>query len=157
MKLFMKMIFTLCFFTPIFVISVYLYVTAQYKNDFPPLLATANRKSIDIYTADDIYVGHIGERTQHFKHEVPENIVKAVTLVEDKRFFQHFGVDPLALVRATKDLILNQKIVSGGGTISMQVVRGMLLNREKSVNRKIKEIILSIELERRYSKKEILS
>lgn len=74
---------------------------------------------------------------------------------EDKRFYHHFGVDPLALFRATLQLAVNGHITSGGSTITMQLAR-LLEPKERTVASKITEIFRALQLELHYSKEEIL-
>ena len=74
---------------------------------------------------------------------------------EDRRFYKHFGVDPLALVRASWQLLMNGHITSGGSTITMQLAR-LLEPKRRTVAAKIFEIFRAIQLELHYSKKEIL-
>lgn len=88
---------------------------------------------------------------------IPDKFKKAIILFEDKRFEHHLGVDPLAFSRAIKQNIAAGKVVSGGSTLSMQVIRLARKNRSRSVWEKIIELVLSVRLEFRYSKDEILS
>ena len=88
--------------------------------------------------------------------QISENIKKAVIAVEDSRFYQHNGVDIKGIIRA---ILVDFKLKSpsqGASTITQQLIRSSFLTRTKTVERKIKEIILSIELEKRYSKDQIL-
>ena len=87
---------------------------------------------------------------------LPDKYVKALILFEDKRFYQHSGVDLLALARAFRQNISEGRTVSGGSTITMQVVRMMQDNPPRNIWQKGKEIILATRLEWSYSKYEIL-
>jgi len=91
------------------------------------------------------------------QHDVPEKFVKALTLYEDKRFFYHLGVDFISLGRALKQNIQQRKVVSGGSTISMQVIRLARKNKSRTVFEKCIELILATRLELGNSKKEIFS
>lgn len=84
------------------------------------------------------------------------NMEICVLNLEDKRFFSHCGVDPVALLRATIGLLIKQRVVSGGSTITMQFVRTVTGARERSLRRKAREIFLSILLERKVPKLVIL-
>ena len=80
----------------------------------------------------------------------------AVIAAEDQNFYSHFGVDPRGVVRALlRNLSLLQP-VQGASTITQQLARSVLLSREKTVGRKVRELILTLELERQYSKHEIM-
>jgi penicillin-binding protein 1C len=92
-----------------------------------------------------------------YNKDVPEKFVQCITTFEDKRFFYHPGVDPIAMFRAIKQNIGNTKTVSGGSTLTMQVVRLSKQNNQRNIWNKIKESILSVRLECSYSKKSILA
>jgi len=88
--------------------------------------------------------------------EMPEYLKQAVISTEDANFYNHHGIDFTGIIRAIK---LNWKIgkpTYGGSTISQQLIRSTFLTLDKSISRKVREIILTIELERRYSKDQIL-
>lgn len=88
---------------------------------------------------------------------LPEKFAEALITFEDKRFYKHPGIDILALGRAFKKNISAGKIISGGSTISMQVIRLSRKGKPRTFLEKAIEIILATRLELRYSKKEILS
>lgn len=88
--------------------------------------------------------------------KIPDKFKDAVVLFEDKRFFYHPGVDPVSLIRAAKQNFSSGKVVSGGSTISMQVIRLSRKNKSRTYLEKIIEIILATRLELRYSKEELL-
>ena len=90
------------------------------------------------------------------RHSVPEKFAKCITVYEDKRFYYHPGVDPLALCRAIRLNFLNKKTVSGASTITMQVIR-LSLNKKRTYWQKLKELVLAIRLELSSSKDEILA
>lgn len=91
--------------------------------------------------------------------EVPINLINAVLAIEDRRFMKHFGFD---YIRFTKSVItaplyiLRGRNVHGGSTITQQLSRNAFLTHERKLTRKIKELIIAIEIERRYTKEEIL-
>lgn len=88
---------------------------------------------------------------------VPDKFAKALITYEDKRFFEHPGVDPLALLRAARQDVAARSVVSGGSTLSMQVIRLSRKGRSRNAWEKIIEIVLATRLEWRYTKGEILS
>ncbi len=88
---------------------------------------------------------------------LPENLINAVIVTEDKRFFQHHGVDFRGILRAVYVNIKEGRIVQGGSTITQQLAKNLFLTPERSYTRKLHELILSIWLELRFSKKQILS
>ncbi len=87
---------------------------------------------------------------------VPEKFKDAIILFEDKRFYSHPGVDPLSLGRAIRQNSKARRVISGGSTLSMQVIRLSRKNTNRTIVEKIIEIVLATRLELRYSKEEIL-
>mgnify|MGYP001225195908 CR=1 FL=1 len=87
--------------------------------------------------------------------DIPEALKKATIAVEDKDFYKHSGFDPLAPFRIIKNLFYFKKL-TGGSTLTQQLVKNVLLTSEVSLTRKIKEFILAVQIEARYSKDEIL-
>lgn len=87
---------------------------------------------------------------------VPEKFAASLLAYEDKRFYRHWGVDPIAMGRALYKNIKNGKVVSGGSTISMQVIR-LAYAKDRTVWQKIWEAVRAVRLEMRYSKEEILA
>lgn len=89
--------------------------------------------------------------------DIPESVVTAMIVTEDKKFFSHEGVDYMANLRAAYSLVKHKgTIYQGGSTITQQLVRNIYLTNEQTYERKITEIFLAAELEKRYNKKEIL-
>jgi penicillin-binding protein 1B len=87
--------------------------------------------------------------------EIPQNLVQAVLAIEDRRFFEHGGVNYFRLLEATvKDVTSGQK-QQGGSTLTMQLARGFFLTPEKRIKRKIIEIVITFQLEHRFTKKQI--
>ncbi len=114
---------------------------------------------LKILTSDGVLIGEFGDqkrRTIEYK-EIPQNLKNAFLAAEDDQFFEHEGIRIPSLIRAFYQMIQSGEIVSGGGTITMQVVRGYLLSREQKIIRKIKEIYLAFELESSLTKEEIFS
>lgn len=87
---------------------------------------------------------------------LPDKYVHAVTTFEDKRFWQHVGIDPLALARAIKLNIQQGRVVSGGSTITMQLARLILGNQPRTLLQKVKEALLALKLEWHLDKTDIL-
>jgi penicillin-binding protein 1C len=89
--------------------------------------------------------------------DVDPRFLKLLFAYEDKRFYHHVGVDPLALVRAAWQLVDNREIISGGSTLTMQVARLLEPRRERSMSAKLHQIVRALELEWTLSKPQILS
>jgi len=88
--------------------------------------------------------------------EVPEILSQALVLVEDRDFYQHHGVAPLAIVRALIANISAGRTVQGGSTLTQQLVKNLYLTRDKTLIRKVKEALMSVIIDARYSKGMIL-
>ncbi len=87
---------------------------------------------------------------------IPAHLKQAVLAVEDARFFEHHGLSARAIARALIMNVLARRKAQGGSTITQQLARGLFLTPEKNLSRKIKEALLSVEIEKRYSKEKIL-
>ena len=88
--------------------------------------------------------------------EIPDIMQKAVIATEDANFYNHFGIDIPAMFRAVKIDVSTQSNSHGASTITQQLIRSTFLTPDKTVSRKIKEIVLSVELDRKYPKNQIL-
>lgn len=87
--------------------------------------------------------------------QVPESLKKATIAIEDKDFYKHQGFDWLTIFRIPYNMLVRQRVV-GGSTLTQQLVKNALLSNERSVERKFKEFVLSLQIERTFSKDEIL-
>jgi penicillin-binding protein 1A len=109
----------------------------------------------------DRYGNEIGQRGIIHKDavpidELPDHVIKAVLATEDRRFFEHVGLDFLGLARAMSENVRANSVVQGGSTITQQLAKNIFLTNERTLQRKVKEAFLSIWLEANLSKKEIL-
>ena len=112
---------------------------------------------LKVYTKDGVLIGEFGEikrRATSF-NDIPENIKNAFLSAEDDNFFNHQGISYSGLIRSFVRCLRPSGCQGGGGTITMQVVRGYLLTPEQTIARKIKEIFLALELESNIDKEEI--
>ncbi|MFK3778227.1 transglycosylase domain-containing protein [Agrobacterium sp. NPDC089420] len=89
--------------------------------------------------------------------QMPDHFIKAVLATEDRRFFDHFGIDFIGLARAMSENARAGGVVQGGSTLTQQLAKNLFLTNERSLERKIKEAFLALWLEANMSKKEILS
>ncbi|MBN2372831.1 PBP1A family penicillin-binding protein [bacterium] len=121
--------------------------------DYRPFMATT------VYDRDGrkITQWYVERRSPVPLDEIPEGLKQAVVAVEDKTFFEHGGLDWRGIIRAALANIKTGRIVQGGSTITQQLSKVLFLTPEKSFNRKAKEALLSIQIERVYNKKEILN
>ena len=88
--------------------------------------------------------------------EMPETYVQAVVSVEDHRFYDHFGLDVIAIGRAVVNDIKAGRYVEGGSTITQQLAKNLYFSQEKTMSRKAAEVFLALEIEQKYTKDEIL-
>jgi len=111
-----------------------------------------------IYSAEGQLIGEFGEerRTPITLQDVPKDLINAILATEDRRFYEHPGVDLRGLLRASLILLTNSSIKQGGSTITMQVARNFFLTRKKTFIRKLSEILLALKIEKNLTKDEIL-
>ena len=111
-----------------------------------------------VYTSDHKLIAEFGEkrRLPVAIQDVPELMKQAFIAAEDDRFYSHPGVDWVAITRAAIELIQSGEKRQGGSTITMQVARNFFLSPEKTYERKLKEVVLAMIIERELSKDEIL-
>ncbi len=87
---------------------------------------------------------------------LPPYLPKAFIAIEDRRFYSHRGVDPFGIGRAALANVLRQGVSQGGSTITQQLAKNLFLTQERTLSRKIQELVLAFWLERKFSKVEIL-
>jgi penicillin-binding protein 1B len=87
--------------------------------------------------------------------EIPPRLVQAVTAIEDRRFFEHGGVNYLRMVKCAEQDFTSHQKECGGSTLTMQLARGFFLSPEKKYSRKLREIMITFQLENRFSKQQI--
>ncbi len=88
--------------------------------------------------------------------EIPDNLIKATLATEDRRFFDHFGIDVMGTFRALAENARHDSVVQGGSSLTQQLAKNMFLTPEKALSRKIKEAFIAVYLENHYTKPEIL-
>lgn len=121
---------------------------ARRKEGFSTVILDRNNKPIY-----DIFVDK--NRIPVVLNDIPDSLKKATIAIEDQDFYKHQGFDPKGIFRAIFRIITFQGI-QGGSTLTQQLVKNVLLSSERSLPRKIKEFILAVQIERKYSKDEIL-
>ena len=116
-----------------------------------PSITFLDKEGRIIASYGDIY----GQSIQF--NDLPKNLINAVIVTEDKRFFFHPGVDLKGIIRATYVNMKAGRIVQGGSTITQQLAKNLFLTPERSFTRKLHELILSFWLELRFTKQQLLS
>ena len=137
-------------------------LVAWYATDLPDISdldSRARSAGITITAADgtvlasrgDVYGRHVP------RSELPQSLVDAVVAVEDRRFYDHFGLDPVGLARAVYVNLRAGRLVQGGSTLTQQIAKNVFLTSERSLKRKVQELLLAFWLERNFSKDELLT
>src|SRR5260370_23331558 len=111
-----------------------------------------------IYDDNDEVISelHVERRILVPLAQIPQPLRDAVIATEDRRFYSHWGVDPIGIARAVVQNYRRGRIVEGGSTITQQLAKVLFLTPDKSLDRKLREAALALQLERRYSKDRIL-
>ena len=125
--------------------------TAQLKNYEPPVMTR-------VHAGDgSILAEYSRERRLYLpSYAIPPLVKQAFIAAEDKNFYTHNGIDPEGIARAVMILLQGQKHVQGASTITQQVAKNFLVGSERSVERKIREALISFRIEAAYSKEKIL-
>ncbi|MBN7775520.1 penicillin-binding protein [Nitratireductor aquimarinus] len=89
-------------------------------------------------------------------HEMSPFIPQAVIAIEDRRFYSHFGVDPIGLARAMSENLLAGRLTQGGSTLTQQLAKNLFLKPDRTIERKVQEVLLALWLEQKHSKDQIL-
>ncbi|MEO8722053.1 MAG: PBP1A family penicillin-binding protein [Sphingobium sp.] len=136
-------------------------VAMQSLPSFESLKSSPNGQMIRVHAADGTVIVSIGPSFGRWlsSDQIPHVMTDAIVSVEDKRFYHHPGVDPIGLARAGWFALKNRhngRRLQGASTITQQLTRNVFLNNSYSVGRKVREIILALALERKFSKQQIL-
>lgn len=133
-----------------------------YLHDLPSLSemeAQKNRQTIEINYSDDEPVTKFGGiyGSEIDFYELPSNLINAVVATEDRRFFSHHGIDIFGILRASYANHEAGHIVQGGSTITQQLAKLLFLTPDRNFKRKIQEILLALQLERNFTKEQIIT
>ena len=127
--------------------------------DIAGLAAAKEQAGVEIVGERGVVVARYGEITGRYipYEQLPPTLVQAVLATEDRRFFDHHGVDWLGIIRAMLTNIRQGRVVQGGSSITQQLAKNVFLSSERSMERKLKELLVAFWLERTFSKQEILA
>lgn len=149
----------------LFFVSDYWKTTVQLYKDAKTMVENSDRDDFSAYQTSMVYDDQ-GEIIKLVKKErfqiylsidnIPETAKEAIVSIEDKRFYEHNGIDLKAIVRAAIALVKKDEITQGGSTITQQLSRNIFLTHTVSWERKVEEIFISLRLEKIYSKDDIL-
>ena len=116
------------------------------------------KQPLRVYTADGVEIGGFGSEKRQFVpfEKIPKLMRDSLLAVEDSRFYEHSGIDPIGVLRAVVSNVTGGR-TQGASTITQQVARTFFLTREKTLTRKLKEALLSLKIEHELSKDQILT
>ena len=143
--------FVFCFFVILFFIHD--------MPDLDRLESKGRRASIVFESYDGKTIATYGDLFRNVVsiNALPQYVPNAIVAIEDRRFYKHCGVDFIGILRAAYTNIVHKKIVQGGSTLTQQLAKNLFLSQDRSLKRKIQEFILALWLERKFTKKQILS
>ena len=149
-------LFILALLSPFGVLGYYLF---KYNYDISPLVDYKPAQTSRIYDRNGEKIANVfGKKHRYYAKfdEIPPRIIEALVAIEDTTFFEHPGINVDAIFRAAIKVLRAGKAVEGASTITQQLVKNVLLTREKKLSRKIKEAIYAIKVERALTKEQIL-
>ena len=140
------------------IVAFYFYV----KDDLPnedSIRDVRFQIPMRVYTAEGELISQFGEKRRDpvLYSEIPQALKDAIIATEDSRFYDHFGIDPIGVVRSALVVISTGRKAQGASTITMQLARNVFLSLDKRWMRKIKEIYIALHIEQIMSKEEILT
>jgi len=135
---------------------------AYYYQDIPDIKSleiVSDKQVVRVNFSNDERITTFGDlyNDQVKFYELPQNLVNAVLATEDRKFFNHFGIDIVAIIRASYVNHKAGRIVQGASTITQQLAKLLFLKPEKTFKRKIQEVILAFKLEKRFTKEQIFT
>jgi penicillin-binding protein 1A len=148
-------------FVAIFVFGVALAIITSCSKGLPDvekLTKFEPSETSRIFSSDGKPIGVLFKENRFWVpiEDIPQNMQNAMLAIEDSRFYQHRGIDPKGIIRAAVEDYKGGGASQGASTITQQLARNIFLHPKKSVHRKIQEVILAVQIERRFTKKEIL-
>jgi penicillin-binding protein 1A len=118
------------------------------------------KQPLRVFTADGVQIGGFGSEQRVYQRadQIPKLMKDSLLAIEDARFYEHAGIDPIGVARAVVSILSAGTVrrIQGGSTITQQVARTFLLTRERTVSRKFKEALLSLRIESVLSKDQVL-
>lgn len=142
-------------------IVIAVVIALQSLPDYGSLKSSPNGQMIRVHAADGSVIVSLGPSFGRWLdyEQIPQVMIDAMVSTEDKRFYHHPGVDPVGMARAAWVAVENRgtgRRLQGASTITQQVTRNIFLNNSYSFGRKIREMVLALALERKFSKRQIL-
>jgi penicillin-binding protein 1A len=145
-------------FLSLLVLGIFVAIARSEIDSFEDLKATPNGQMIRIRAADGTVIQSLGPSFGRWLtiNQLPSEMRDAMVAVEDRRYYMHPGVDPIGITRSFYARAVQGRWTQGGSTITQQLARNIYLNSDKEFGRKIREIILALAMETKFSKDRIL-
>jgi len=145
-------------FLGLLVLGIFVAIARSEIDSFEDLKASPNGQMIRIRAADGTVIQSLGPSFGRWLtiNQLPSEIKDAMVAVEDRRYYMHPGVDPIGITRSFYARAVQGRWTQGGSTITQQLARNIYLNSNKEFGRKIREIILALAMETKFSKDQIL-
>lgn len=139
-----------------------LFVIGYYAYDLPDLeeaVSETRRPTVTVLDADGRLLHRAGDLrgVPVTAERLPPAMIQAVLAIEDRRFYDHMGVDLIGITRAMARNVMAGRIVQGGSTITQQLAKNLFLTPERTIKRKVQEVLLSLWLEEKFTKDQILT
>jgi penicillin-binding protein 1A len=156
---------SLTYIVPVILIAMALGISAGFVlwtlSDLPKIKSLEDQSPLEsslIYSKDGELIAelYLERRTFVPYYKIPEQVKNAFIAVEDARFYQHHGIDVIRIFSALIKDVIEGSFVQGGSTITQQLTKLLFLKPERSISRKIKEAALSLQIEKHYTKDEII-
>lgn len=156
-----KFIFLMIFLVLFFGISFIIGVIMEASKDLPDVSLIEGKVPVqtsEIFSSDNVKVAKLFVENRYWVSikDIPVTVKNCLVASEDERFYQHKGVDIIAVIRGIISILINKEITQGSSTITQQLARILFLSPEVSIKRKLKEALIANELEKYFSKDEIM-
>ncbi|MGC4098881.1 MAG: PBP1A family penicillin-binding protein [Nitrospira sp.] len=155
--------------------SIEIFLHAQEENRFPArsvrliladgiiteVLSVSDGRPLSLVSLEPVLISGMRSGSRQVREwipldQVPSSLIKALLIIEDRRFFSHFGVDPIAIGRALWINVTRGVVVQGGSTLTQQLAKNLYYSPKRSIGRKLREAMAAMALEFKYRKEEIL-
>jgi penicillin-binding protein 1A len=142
----------------IMIVGITVFVAYQSLPSYAELKSSPNGQMIRVRAADGTVIVSLGPSYGEWLNidQIPQPMKTAMVAVEDRRYRSHFGVDPIGIVRSFQVRYLKGRFTQGGSTITQQIARNVFLTNDKTWSRKLREMVLALAMERKFTKDQVL-
>jgi len=157
-KKFLPLVITL-FLIPLIFLALYIGYCYLTLPNLDEVLSRTRQPSTTIIAENGNEIQSFGQVYSEFVHsyELPQYVIDAIVSTEDRRFYSHFGFDVISFTRAMLTNLFKRRYAQGGSTISQQAAKNLFLTSQKTIHRKVQELLLAFWLEHKFSKEQILT